>query len=541
MRAATTLGLVLSLAASVARATPGPDTTVVVANANVPESVALARRYAGARGVPDAQVCLLDVEDVEDLELEAYEAQVLGPLRACLDRTVGARARMEAAVLIRGMPLRVRVATGASPDVVSLAAALGLWETTAMGRPLLGAPPGMSAMCGATPCYAAAWPNPYRGFPFEPGWSLERSGVTWRPLLVTMLHGRSFEDAARLLESALAAEARPPAGELLFMDGADPARGALDAQYDAVIAALAGLDLTATRAPFDANLTGRTLAGFVTGTASLGETIEGNTFSPGALTDNLTSFGAVPANFRASGEQQVSIARWVAQGVAGAHGTVAEPLNNCFPNRRFFVEYALGATLAEAYLSMMPFVYWQNLVLGDPMAAPYARRPALTVDGVADGAPLAAPVRVEVGATDPSGYGVESVAALLDGVEVAREEGDALTLCLAPGAAGGPERHLLIVARAAADPEERYVWKPKGWVALRVRAELAGCPAPDAGVPGDDGGASALDASVALDAGDGAGGDGCACRAAAPSRGGPGALGALALLALTTRRRPRAN
>ena len=44
MRIGATLGLLsLVLVVPVARATPGPDTTVVVANANVPESVALAQ------------------------------------------------------------------------------------------------------------------------------------------------------------------------------------------------------------------------------------------------------------------------------------------------------------------------------------------------------------------------------------------------------------------------------------------------------------------------------------------------------------------
>ncbi len=536
MRTAT-LALVLA-AASPARATPGPDTTVVVANANVPESVALARRYAAARAVPAAQVCLLDVMDVEDLDLADFEASVLGPLRACLDATPGVRARIEAAVVIRGVPLRVRIPVGARQEAVSLAAALALWESTRDGAPLLGAAPGIDAMCGTSPCYAPAWDNPYRGFPFEPGWTTTRAGVEWRPILVTMLHARSYEDAEGLLDSALEAEAMAPAtGEMLFMNGADPARGALDGQYDRVIADLTDLGFTATRVPFDADLTGRTLSSFVTGTASIGATIEGNAFLPGAIVDNLTSFGAVPQNFRASGEEsQVSIARWVERGVAGVHGTVAEPLNGCFPHRRFLVEYVLGATLAEAFLSMLPNAYWQNLVLGDPMAAPYARRPVLAIEGVSEGEALRGPTRVVLGATDPSSRGIESIAAFLDGEELARAEGDALELCLGADASGA-DRQLLVVARAVADPMDVYVWKPKGWAALTLRTEgLGPCPAPDAGAPPDDASAPSLDAGAD-------GGppppppDGCACRAAPPSRSSTGALLLLALAVVRRRAR----
>jgi len=528
---------------AIARATPGPDTTVVIANANVPESVALAERYAQARDVPDAQVCLLDVEDTENLDLATYEADFLAPLRACLDATPGVRERIEAALLIRGVPLRVQIPVGGRDRVVSLAAALSLWDSTRMGAPLLGAEPGMTADCGGTPCYAAAWDNPYSGFPFEPGYEVERGEVTWRPILVTMLHGRSYEDAESLLDSALMAEATDPAtGEFLFMEGRDPARGVLDVEYDRVILDLTELGLTATRVEFDADLTGRTLAGFATGTATIGETIEGNTYLPGSLVDNVTSLGAVPPNFRESGEQQqVSIARWVAQGVAGVHGAVAEPLNNCFPHRRLFVEYALGATLAETYWAMLPFTYWMNLVLGDPMAAPYAQRPVVEVTGVSDGAPLDGPTPVAITAVDPGARGIESIALFLDGEEIARAEHDGLELCLGPG----PDaRQLLVVARAAEDPMVVRIWKPKGWTAVTLSTDgEVTCPeAPDAGPT--DAGAMSGDGGVSpADAGPGAApmDDGCACRAAPASPGAPGWLLVAALGALVARRRPIAR
>ncbi|MFK7989303.1 MAG: hypothetical protein AB8I08_25015 [Sandaracinaceae bacterium] len=111
------------------------------------------------------------------------------------------------------------------------------------------------------------------------------------------------------------------------------------------------------------------------------------------MAGNLTSFGARPINFRETGESQVSIARWVTAGVAGVHGTVAEPLNNCFPDRELLVRYVDGSTLAEAFHLTMPFVYWRNLVLGDPMAAPFAERPTLTVE--------AGPARIRRAAGSP--------------------------------------------------------------------------------------------------------------------------------------------
>ncbi len=522
-----------------ASATPGPDSVVVIANAGVPESVALAERYASARDVPANRVCLLELPEVEDLTLEDYGTLFLEPLRACLDAG-GVRDRIEAAVLIRGVPLRVSVPVSSGNEVVSLAAALGLWESTLSdGTPMLGQEPGMSASCGdGITCYAARWRNAYRGDAFDPGWSVEASGAMHRPLLVTMLHGRSYADAEHLLDSALEAEASGPGdAELLFMEGADPARGAQDPQNALVIAELTSRGLSASSVPFDANLTGRTLGAFFTGTASLGETIEGNTYLPGSIVDNLTSFGAVPGNFRETGESQVSIARWVAMGVAGVHGTVAEPLNNCFPHRRLILAYVDGATLAEAYHSQMPFVYWRNLVLGDPMAAPYAQRPEVTITGVADGARLGGATRVEVSATDPGERGIESIVLYLDGVEIARAAGGSLEHCLVVPAGDGHQ--LLAVARALEDPAGVRIYREKGWLALSLDASAGAtecaAPMPDAGPP--DGGAQ-LDADVG-DAGTvppSAGG--CGCRVRGSRSPGAAPLALLALLA--SRRRQRA-
>jgi len=88
-----------------------------------------------------------------------------------------------------------------------LAAALGLWRTERSdGTPLLGATPGVWGACGGSRCFHAAWHNPFREGLFEPGWTRASHGLRWRPVLVTMLHGRSFEDAARLVESAVEAE-----------------------------------------------------------------------------------------------------------------------------------------------------------------------------------------------------------------------------------------------------------------------------------------------------------------------------------------------
>jgi hypothetical protein len=543
---------------SIAHATPGPDSVAVLANADVPGSVALAEAYAAARDIPARQLCALSMPSTVDLPLADFLADVREPLEDCLAER-GVLDRIESIVIVRGVPLRVSMDVAGQSRRVSLAAALGLWQTTLEdGTPLLGQDPGRLVDCGGTPCLAAAWRSGYRGGAFEAGWERTAAGVVHRPMLVTMLHGRSDADAMRLVTSAIEAEGLGMgAGEIVLMDGADPARGALDMEYPAVLGALEGLGVTARRVPFAADQTGLTLAGFAVGTASLGQTIEGNTYVPGALVDNLTSFGAVPQNFAESGESQVSIARWVAMGVAGAHGTTDEPLNNCFPSRQLFSDYASGATLAESYVGRLPYVYWHNLVLGDPMAAPYAARPevSLTLDGTAVTGPTTEPITLgtplEVAIEAPADRSVSRVAIYVDGVlhhEALEVPGDGRTFthCLGEGhpESVGEDVQVLVAVTIASDIA-RDLRAVRGWRAFRATITsgdgLCGASSPDAGE--SDAGASDADLRPRDDGGSTTSppSSGCACRASTPARDDRGALIALFALALAVTRRRAAR
>lgn len=475
-----------------ARAVPGPDSTVVIANQDIGESVTLAESYALGREIPARQICLLSLPLTSTMTFAEFSSELLTPLESCLDTISD---RIEAVVLVRGVPLRVSVPTPSDgSQIASTAAVLGVWHSTASDdSPIAGEPPGHMITCsGGTPCYAATWANPFTSGVFRPGWERTVGDTTWRPLLVTMLEGNSYEEAEQLAQSALDAEATGGAtGEFLFMNGADSARAVLDGTYDPAITALAARGYTnAARVSFDTDATGHTLAAFFTGTASLATTIEGNTYLPGALVDNLTSSGAVPANFDPTlADSQVSIARWVAMGVGGVHGTVAEPLNNCFPNRSLIVDYVDGATLAEAYFRRMPYVYWRNLVLGDPMLAPYAVRPVVTMPGLVEGERVDVARRIVVEAQDPAERGLVSLRLFVDGVEAASSAGEPIDECVAIPVGN----HVQILAVAQAAVGAGYdAFQPKGWLAMHVSAtdivhDVDGDSIVDACDPDDDG------------------------------------------------------
>lgn len=520
----------VSLATSSAWAFPSPDTTAVLYNADVPESVALAQAYQNARAIPAKQMCKVSVVDQASISLADFQTKLFQPLQKCLTDG-GAQSRIEAVMIIRGIPIVV-----STPDNASVAAAIGAWTSVLEGTatPLIGQPPGMVANCGG-PCLAAQWPNPLKSLvgPFGPGMKMTKNGVEWHPVLATMLHARTYPDAQKLLQSALDAEMMGGAKtEFLFMDGADSARGVLDSDANAVMPILTGLGFTTNRVPFNAALTGKSLAAFATGTASIGTTIEGNTYLPGSIVDNLTSYGAAPQNFAMSGEAQVSIARWVEKGVAGVHGTVDEPLNNCFPSRRFISDYASGAPLGEAYLRRMPFAYWRNLVLGDPMAAPYAKRPIVSIDGVKGGQVIGGAVPIHVSVKDNAGSGIAKINLYVDGDLAGESDGEILDACIMMPAKDKVQ--VLAVAQNAQGTGALATFPPKGWLSIVVDGRGKGpitCESdagPQGGTTDTDGGTTMMPM----------GQGGCSCDAGPRAKSFDGGwLLVLAVLGLRRKRR----
>ena len=92
----------------------------------------------------------------------------------------------------------------------------------------------------------------------------------------------------------------------------------------------------------------------------------------GGLADHLTSYGGQLS--RDSG--QSTALEWIASGATASHGTVSEPCNHLqkFPHPQWLLlHYLQGSTAIEAYWKS---VLWpqQSLFIGEPLAAPFARR-----------------------------------------------------------------------------------------------------------------------------------------------------------------------
>jgi hypothetical protein len=545
--------LLVLTAASVAWAGGGPANVLVLYNADDADAVDVAEYYGDARSLPPGHLCGIEGIDPTErtIPFADYETGIHEPLRECL-AALPQPEEIDYLVVVRGLPYRVDLPDG--EYYTSLTAMLQIHdaEATSDATPLAGIGQYQDSYYQASipnPVYVSGLcqsgdltiDNPYGGW-YTSACGIVRASThpssfrradagiaggydfAGNLFVATRLDGFDHDDAIDLVDRAVTADGSFPTAEILCMEGGDQARAARDPECEFATrmleeAGLPGAFLT----PFDSALSDHEVAAYFTGTANLTAGIADNTYVPGAIACNLTSFGAAPTNFFCNdvgdvcpaSESQTSIARFVRAGATGAHGTVAEPLNNVFPNAGTLLHYTFGYNLGESFLFNLRFIYWQNIFVGDPLATPYAERPTVELP---DGNEVPQGEALVIEADHPDG--IAEIRLYLDGERVATEDGDLLEWVV--DAEVGAEWEVLAVAVAANAEVERPGWpveshtpRPdvQGWTVVTV---TVGEPLPpddtdDDDTDDDDGDDDADDA--AAEDGAGGGSDSCGCRA----------------------------
>jgi MYXO-CTERM domain-containing protein len=163
------------------------------------------------------------------------------------------------------------------------------------------------------------------------------------------------------------------------------------------------------------------------------------------------------------------------------------------------------------------------------MLAPYAKRPVVTIMGLADGATATDAMTVTATATDSTGAGIAKVQLFVDGALAAEASADTVSACVKLPAAAGVQVLAVAQTNKGAGPLAKF--PPKGWTAIHATGLAGGATTCSTGngespEPTDDAGT-----------GSGGGQGGCSCRAEGATSATPwGALG-LALAAVLLRGR----
>ena len=390
--------LIAGIGAAPTHAGGGPENVFVVVNTLSPASLAVANAFIALREVPPINVFATAWEGPDDaVPIGVFRERILGPVLAAIDAR-GLAPQIDCIAYSCGFPWRIDFRDDlpeprAYRDKYPAGSLTGMtFLFAATLEPPVGSMPSWRSRRAngyAPPPAADGRATTTRGFRAAAGWGLDgepaETGGSHHVLAVmlgvTAGRGNSVAEICNSLAAATAADGSRPTGTIYFVRNADVRSTTRSAGFESAAAAIREVGARAEIITGTLPQQKPDVAGLTTGTADFDWASSGSRLLPGAICDNLTSFGGV---FTPEAGQ-TPLAAFIRAGAAGASGTVIEPyaLAEKFPAPALHVHYARGACLAEAFYRSVRSPY-QLLVVGDPLCQPWARIPAVDVAITAD-------------------------------------------------------------------------------------------------------------------------------------------------------------
>jgi uncharacterized protein (TIGR03790 family) len=444
------------------------DRVVLVANSDVPDSVAIARHYAEVRGVPPANIIALGMPAAETITWREFVAKVWQPLEDELVRKgwidaipmdlfdeVGRRKyavsgqRIAALVLCRGVPLRIEhdpslySAVGALTDHPEMRTNQGAVDSE------------LSLLAQMDYPINASIPNPL--FHKEQPTDDARAQV----VKVSRLDGPTAAYALHLVDLAVEAERTGLLGRA-YVDIAGPRENG-DRWLEDAAASISslGFDISVGHGPATIPATSRIDApalyfGWYTPDLNGPFTLPGFRFPPGAIAVHIHSFSAHTLRSASEGWCGPLLAR----GVTATVGNVFEPYLE-FVHRPDLLMEALsrGDDLVDAAYYALPVLSWQSIVIGDPLYRPFKVPLAAQTRDLSLLPPQLAGYAVirQMNLLDADGRQEEAVAVGKAGMKQAPNLALALALAKRLQASGNAEEATWIIS-AAADAADTSPW-----------------------------------------------------------------------------------
>lgn len=330
---------------------------MVVANPASTNSLQLANLYSELRSVPPQNFVRMQpwTGGRVSWTRAEFESHLLEPLRDALTE----RGLLEQAqVVLLSMDIPYRVTDGEHQNSTTSLLFYGFKQDT---EPPV---PGFPASCSLPD--AARYEQALGELPFAEA----RPAGDGLGLWAMMLTDTSLAAAERTLRRAVVADGSFPTNRILLERTSDTARNVRYPAFDDAIfeASVLGWPNVGR---VDSNATDFTfLGGFQTGLYSF--TVPTNALVPGAIADTMTSFaGGIFEN-----QGQTTLLEFLKGGAVGSYGTIVEPCNypEKFPDPKVFFYLGRGFSLGEAYYASVRHPY-QGHFVGEPLSAPFSRRP----------------------------------------------------------------------------------------------------------------------------------------------------------------------
>lgn len=358
------------------------DNVLVVVNSNSPDSIEIGEYYAKVREIPKNQVARISSAAGDVVTRAGYELTIERPIAAWLSKHL-LQDKVLYIVLTKGIPLRIEGTIGRDGTTASVDSELTLLYQRMVGQPV--------TVIGRreNPYYLGERPLDV-AMPF--------ARTRHEIYLVSRLDGFTVDDVKALIDRSL----KPTTSGRILLDqrfGADDRSGDqwLSEAADRLgnVGQSARVLIDATRAPL---ATTDPVIGYYSWGSNDAAHLERTTglkFAPGAIAGQFVStdartFREPPATWQPDGVHatagQSLLGDLIREGITGAAGQVAEPfLDAVVRPQVLFPAYLSGFSVVESFYMAMPFLSWQNVVIGDPLCNPFLGQPrpsvpSLTID-----------------------------------------------------------------------------------------------------------------------------------------------------------------
>lgn len=391
-----------------------PKDVFVVANKDMPESVAVAEHYLAKRKVPKENLIQLSLPKIEDITRVEYDTKLAGPLREALKDKKDA---CKVILVVYGVPLRIGDVVPTKEEQAELTKlrpeldaarkevdrlqkekaaadvlAAARKKVSDLDRQVEKLAHGWTAAAVDSELMLLWWPKyELTRWVYNPlYWQVKEEERKKSPpvVLACRLDGPTAAIAKRLVDDSMDAEATGLTGKAYFdargqkFDVKKPGQWTGYEGYDESFREAAGLMKTAG---FDTTLDDKDPvfaantcpdAALYAGWYSHAKFVDSCTFVKGAVAWHLASSEATTLRRK---DSPVWCPNLLKKGVAATMGPVGEPYTVGFPKPAEFFGFLVTGeyTLVECHARTQLLISWMTTLIGDPLYNPFAKAPKL--------------------------------------------------------------------------------------------------------------------------------------------------------------------
>lgn len=207
------------------------------------------------------------------------------------------------------------------------------------------------------------------------------------PFLTMMLTHDTLDACKATVDRGVASDGTFPSNQVLLGKSADGFRNIRYLTFDnAVFNARVTGNSNVIRMDMNYPTTQSGLMGYQNGWSWF--KVVTNLYVPGAMADHLTSYGG---QIFEEAQWHTNILNWLTSGATASYGTIIEPCAYLekFPSSQAYFYQGRGFSIAESYYMSLANPY-QGLLIGEPLAAPYAAPASGAWSGLTNGSQLSA-------------------------------------------------------------------------------------------------------------------------------------------------------